>query len=676
MTDDKPNVRVVKTRLKNIIKDGNILNDINTAVITVNNIVIHIYQFIKLYFLYLYDHNLKFPIIDLKFIHYIGRTVSNKGSSRGKTKPATKKKLDELKTFYNEHYLPTFNKDLIPSSYKLRNILQYEETDILKNINNMISLTYFDKIKKLVKLLFYDKDDKKKTRHIYNYLIDINDVEMKNLDSYEECHNWIRNNKYKIIPEKNHYNKDNIYYDIKANPNDYLSNIFYVCRYIEKISLTTECTFVDCKDNCKHTYKHKIYSPLPLRTNLKPKYITLDTIGIVNKLLKNGSKYQKNINKNKDRIWNIILHLNKKIFRKRRYRFDYMIKTDGIGCSINFFPKNIEKINKSNAYRHLAHARLVSTRWLDLKSSERSEPSVSEMSLAYSNKYTKGKKKTKKKKRSELYLNEVKIDDSIQNKNIVGIDVGKNNLLYCVDKKSINGNQKNILRYTRKQRGYELQNKKYNRHINQLKKENVIIKNIESLLSSMSNKTSYFENYKWCITERNKYLPELLKFYEQERVRVYKWFKYINTQRSEQQFIKRFKQKFGNPKNTIIAIGDYGQKHQMPFIEPTKGIGFRSMFRRYGYKVYLIDEYNTSKKCHWCNDSITKKFMKTMVVNKYGKKEILLNSLLRCTNEKCIEGYKNRIFNRDLNGALNILEIAKTFIEDEYRPFKFCRGEN
>ena len=54
-----------------------------------------------------------------------------------------------------------------------------------------------------------------------------------------------------------------------------------------------------------------------------------------------------------------------------------------------------------------------------------------------------------------------------------------------------------------------------------------------------------------------------------------------------------------------------------------------------------------------------------------GDKNFLLNSLVRCTNNECLEGREYRIIQRDLNGALNVLELALCVIRNEKRPKKF-----
>ena len=50
----------------------------------------------------------------------------------------------------------------------------------------------------------------------------------------------------------------------------------------------------------------------------------------------------------------------------------------------------------------------------------------------------------------------------------------------------------------------------------------------------------------------------------------------------------------------VIGIGDWEQKKHRKFKEPVKGKGFRSLLRRGGFKVYLVDEFRTSCKCSHC----------------------------------------------------------------------------
>ena len=117
----------------------------------------------------------------------------------------------------------------------------------------------------------------------------------------------------------------------------------------------------------------------------------------------------------------------------------------------------------------------------------------------------------------------------------------------------------------------------------------------------MNFKTVNFEKYLGYIKIRNEIVQYLYKFYENELFRTLELKRYINTKKSEQKMIQNFKKKFGKPNETIIAFGDYN-KTNLKYHEPTKGKSFRSLLRSFGYKVYLVNESFTSKRCSYCKN--------------------------------------------------------------------------
>ena len=56
--------------------------------------------------------------------------------------------------------------------------------------------------------------------------------------------------------------------------------------------------------------------------------------------------------------------------------------------------------------------------------------------------------------------------------------------------------------------------------------------------------------------------------------------------------LAKFNKTFGTPEDVVLCIGDWNQGQYRKFHEPIKGIGFRKLFRRVGYKVYLVDEFS------------------------------------------------------------------------------------
>jgi hypothetical protein len=158
-------------------------------------------------------------------------------------------------------------------------------------------------------------------------------------------------------------------------------------------------------------------------------------------------------------------------------------------------------------------------------------------------------------------------------------------------------------------------------------------------------------------------------FYALKQFRKMRWKTYINTQRSEAKMINLIKKRFGEPSNTVIAIGDFDPKgYHMPGKEPTKGKGMRTTLRRAGYDVYLVDEYKTSCTCHKCH-ARTKKFMRRASQRpKTLGRFTLVHGILRCTNQEC-----RTTWNRDVNGCLNIRQLAVQAINGQSRPEAFKR---
>ena len=156
----------------------------------------------------------------------------------------------------------------------------------------------------------------------------------------------------------------------------------------------------------------------------------------------------------------------------------------------------------------------------------------------------------------------------------------------------------------------------------------------------------------------------LLTFYEQKLFRQLRWYAFMNKQKSEARMINKFKEIFGGPEDVVIGFGDWDQRKQMRFMEPTKGKGFRTLFRKAGYPVYLVDEYRTSARCHYCksDEGICEKFRRCENPRPWRKNEtILRHGLLRC--KTC-----GRLWNRDLNGSLNIHKVMVEIISGAGRP--------
>jgi len=373
-----------------------------------------------------------------------------------------------------------------------------------------------------------------------------------------------------------------------------------------------------------------ISNVFPLRSSIGPGYIRLDTITLVNLLLrkeqgkKNDYSNQGNTKKHEDKIWKFFFRTEKKMFRKNDFSFHHMISTDGVGVSILFIRDD-----------------LVGKRL----------PSV------------------KKGVSKELYIDELNDYSALRDKTIVGIDPGKEDLIYCVDNATKDAN---VFRYSQNQRRKETKMKKYNNIILGMKTNKIQGKSVieyETELSLYNRKTLCMDKFKSYITEKNRINHMLFGFYAKQLFRKLKFGRDINIKRNEQKMMNDFRKMYGNPDEIVICIGDWEQRKQMKYKEPTLGIGMRSLLRKNNYRVYLVDEFRSSCKCSKCDGGICEKFMvrKNPRPNKDDMR--LVHGLLRCKSG-CGE------WNRDRNGSSNIYKIAYQAIYGMERPSYLCRTSN
>jgi hypothetical protein len=315
----------------------------------------------------------------------------------------------------------------------------------------------------------------------------------------------------------------------------------------------------------------RLFQALPLRSQIKPQYITLDTTCLINLLVtKNVNEYSRNVVKYHHKIWLDYFHLGLKCFqRSQKYVFNYMIKTDGVAASIILIRKDLKDKKSSN------------------QPSQKDTP-------------------------TEKYLDQCVITPEMQQRKIVGIDPNKRDLIYCSDELG------QTFRYTTDQRRVSTRSKKYRKITENQKKITLIngktVVELESELAHYNCKTCDYIQFCNYLKAKNYLNTVLFEFYNRSLFRKLKFNLFVNRQRSESQMINRFKKKFGPPKEVLIAFGDHQQKHQMRFHEPTKDIGLRRLFHRNGYEVYLVNEFRTSCRCYKCGKGVSPVFITLIIM--------------------------------------------------------------
>jgi hypothetical protein len=619
-----------KTSLKSILKHPEInTKKINDLVIKAHKIVIHALQFLKLYLLHHYEtNNHILPEIDKVLILNVMKVVcGEKHTNIGKPpKKETIELKDKLTAFYMEHYKPYTQTEQLDYEY-MSNVLSYLCEDIMTMYENNIQLHYVDYVERFVNVvwkkkilvekirkIFPIKKEKearirqleKELRKIKNDLLNVDNTIAYTSQPY--YHNWITQQKKHILPTKEKFQKQSIYYDLKCKPMDYLPSIITMMKRVENEFETISNVF-------------------PLRSSISPGYIRLDTITLVNLLLrkeqgkKSDFSNQGNTKKHEDKIWKFFFRTEKKVFRKNDFTFHHMISTDGIGVSILFLRDDLVGKRLPSAKKGISH---------------------------------------------ELYIDELTDYSTLQNKKIVAVDPGKEDLIYCVDDASKDAN---VFRYSQNQRRKETKMKKYNNIVLAMKTNKIQGKSVidyETELSTYNHKTLQIDKFKTYINEKNRINNMLFGFYAKHLFRKLKFGRHINIKRNEQKMISDFRRMYGNPENLVICIGDWEQRQQMKYKEPTLGIGMRSLLRKNKYKVFLVDEFRTSCKCSNCDGGVCEKFMVRNNPRPNKDDKLLVHGLLRCKSG-CGE------WNRDRNGSSNIYKIAYQAIHNLERPSYLCR---
>jgi len=683
--------RTNKTSLKSIIKRKDDINKIKKAVKRVNNIKTQTYNFVKLYYLYKLNHNEQIPTIDGDFIFLIMKRIC-----KNPTK-ANEKHIEwtNICKFYNEVY-KFIQKDDVVDATGLWTCLNQEKNDMLSNYKNHISEHFDDFITKFLNKICLKNEIKEILENNNDlmtvYLKDIARLK-KDLIFWEDktddpCYIEIKNHIRKNIFTK--FKKgQNILEQVKKKPLQYLNMAVKMSYILEQ----EKCGYINC---------------FPLNRSFIPGYVFFDTTTIMHVLRNIHADHYKvkgRLKKFADAIWNNYFRLyskkikkklvkkrkNKKkknkyknvkppiygkkrrMFQNNKYTFDHQIKTDGIGCSI-ILKETTVKLK-------------------ELEEKGKSFNSLVKKPVWY---------------KDEKYVDKLTTNERIhlQNKTVIGIDPGKDDLIYCTDgnntviKKTIKGqtvmvNKPSVFRYSQNQRRKELKLKKYRNIRDAYKRYSFVdmdtnnmyfcnkknsykkstdsksIQKIEDKLSSCNSNTCNIIDFWHYLEKKNKVKKHLSNFYENDLFRKLRWYTFINTQRSEINMIKNFKQKMGTPDNSVICIGDWGQRKQMPYKEPTKGKSFRNLFKKYNYMVYLVCEYNTSKMNAFTGEEMEKFRKKTnpkkrVLKAKFRKnpelkstiKSTICHGLLRSKNVNTNKSQKYMVMNRDFNGSTNIRQKA------------------
>jgi hypothetical protein len=587
---EKSAYKTLKIPLKTILLNCNTIQPvINNLVFEMNNLVIHTYQFIRLYILYCFTNNNPLPELNDTFISYCIKTLGTR-DNRGK-KCKNTELLETLEEFYKTEYQPLLNHE----KTNLKNttfLLPYLTTQINTSLSNNIQEHFIQHFLRFINKTTSDITEDKQL--LFQFKKNI----MELTDTNELFSLWKEMHLQNIIPENV---KKSLYYDVKVRPFEYLKGMLYMNHILEK-------------------QESKLFQPLPLRNNIIPKHIILDTACIINLFCpekdKEGNKIKKgellsNVKDNQNEVWSNLLNLNHRIFKNKHYQFHNQIQTDGISCCLLFIRKDL-KDKKWGAKVPVLE--------------EQDFYNIEDLS------------------KEQL--------DTLKNRTIVGCDPGKRSLVYMMDNKG------NKLQYTAPQRKRESKAKCNQRIILYERKKNGIIEK-ETQLSFQNSKSVNYEKFKMYLVEKNKLNKETIEFYKRDTWRKMKFRQYSYGKKSIDTFLNKIKETFGE--NILIGYGNWSRDTQMKFFMSTMNKGLRKLIHK-KYDTITINECNTSKKCCDCHKDL--EYYK----DKEGKKVF---RLLVCSNCVSCENKKIVFRTRDANSSINILKLTKCWIDKQTRPTEF-----
>ena len=584
----------IKTTLKSVLHNHKEVQPVITnLVFEMNDLMIHSYQFIRLYVLKCYYNNQPLPEINEKFILYCIRTLGEKTNSGRKEKDTSM--LETLQEFYDKEYQPLLNHEKTSLKNK-SNMLPYLATQIHTSLSNNTQERFIQHFLRFInKTTTNITEDKSVLFKFKKQLLECNEETDTMFDEWKTTH--LPN----ILPEN--INKS-VHYDVKVKPFDYLKGMLYMNTVLEKED-------------------HKLFQPLPLRNNIIPKHIILDTSCIVNLFSLEGktkTELFKAIKENQYDVWNNLLNLQDKTFKSKHYQFHYQIQTDGISCSLLFIRKDLKDKKWGSRVPTLQEQEFHNIE--DLSTEQLTE---------------------------------------LAPRNIVGCDPGKRSLVYMMDDKG------NKLQYTAPQRKRESK-AKTNQRILLVEKKRINIIEKETHLSFQNSKSVDYEKFKKYLFEKDKLNKETLDFYQRDVWRKMKFRQYSYGKKSIDTFLNKIQETFGE--NILIGYGNWSRSTQMKHFMPTMNKGLRKQIHK-KYDTITINECNTSKKCCECNNDLS------YYRHSDGSKQFRLLVCLSCNRGNDCSGcvrpqVKQTVFRtRDANSAINIMNLTKCWIEKQERPACF-----
>ena len=635
------------------------LDILQNAIIRTNAITSKTYFLLRLWVLHKYHNNQEIPEITTDTIS-MGMKSIMKSSSGQKPKGNNAILLQEFQK------INTFG---LEDGTNLSSILDYYATTMITSIENNIKMRFFDYIKRFVnsyfKHLYQEQmENKEFKKQLYKEINLVkNDIINNTLTCDEKYHNWLNENRYKIVPETF---ETSYYYDIKIAPYKYLKHMIFMCLQLEKI-------------------ERKSFQFFPIQTNAIPRHIQVDTKALVElfieteqhqnlldvwitekKLIDKGKNKGKPKNKtkqdlyncleqNKEFIWDTFFNITQ---TRKNCVFDYTIITDGYTTSLRFLHNDFVKEEQEKKDKKKAGKKALQGLSKEQKDKIKEDKKQLQKKQA-KQKRLQNKDKPKKEEKQENpefpYIDEVS-KEILEGKHIF-CDPGKRSLFSMMD------DDGNYFSYTNRQYLKETKRLKYQALLKHYK-DRIGITETEERLNKYNSKTCNTEKFQEYISEKIKANEKLVPLYQQLKFRKYKWYAHINKKRTEDNMVNKIANKYS--KDHIIIIGDWSIGKQMRNFISTPNLTLKRKLQE-TFKVYNIDEFRTSCLSYKTEEVCENLYLKFKKDPK--QKDRKIHSILTYQMENNRKG----CINRDRNGCKNIQKVFNSYMETGERPEKYRR---
>ena len=361
-------------------------------------------------------------------------------------------------------------------------------------------------------------------------------------------------------------------------------------------------------------YGMKQYNLAPQYTT-RAKYITIDTDVLHSLVKSNISKAL--FGNNQIGYWQQFTNIKPKYLQANK-KFNMMVKTDGVGCSVVIF--------RDNTYNKTASSEAV-------------------------------------RKKRKLDARQGFLDNLPEDVKWVGVDPGRRDLLSAGWEDGRRFNVSNGSYYT--QCKYRKRQAHTTRKIEELCLSE-FMGNMPSSKTDRSTQTMAYLNY---LFEHQNKLQELFDLQCTRNIRQHRWKAYIHTQKTLDRICHRLTK---DHPNSVIAYGDSSFSHNSKGYAPTlKANRIKHRLEKvHGTRVLMVNEFNTSQVCSLCQHPsklVSLKSNRDPAAARVPVVPVKPHFVRRCTH--CL-----MIWNSDTNAWRNMIYLAKEEHAGRERPEIFRIG--